>query len=127
MIDWDFSPVHLLGKTVYESCDLALPLDQEIPTQLVMQWNKWLTSSPYKITIPISIPLPDANINHADIDVFQDSSIIRTCTVSYAVVCQSLEYLAPPPPPPPPSFIKFLLKKYLQANLTVFFSRILFY
>ena len=100
MIDWDFSPVHLLGKTVYESCDLALPLDQEIPTQLVMQWNKWLTSSPYKITIPISIPLPDANINHADIDVFQDSSIIGTCTVSYAVVCPSLEYLAPPPPLP---------------------------
>ena len=62
------SPVHLLGKTVYQkSCELTLPCDQEVPTQLVKKWNKWLTSSPYKITIPRSIPLPDANINHTDI------------------------------------------------------------
>ena len=83
------SPVHLLGKIVYrESCELKLPWNQEIPTQLVKKWNKWSTSSSYKITIPRSIPLPDANINHADIHVFGDSSIMGTCAVTYAVVFQ---------------------------------------
>ena len=33
-------------------------------------------------------PLPDANINHADIHVFGDSSIMGTCAVAYAVVFQ---------------------------------------
>ena len=81
------SPVHLLGKIVYrESCELKLPWDQEIPTQLIKKSNKWLTSSPYKITIPRSIPLPDANINHADIHVFGDSSIMGTCAAAYAAV-----------------------------------------
>ena len=77
------SPVHLLGKTVYRGrCVLKLSWDQEIPTQLVEKWK----SSPYKITIPRSIPLPDANINHADIHVFGDSSIVETFAVVYAVV-----------------------------------------
>ena len=79
------SPVYLLGKIVYqESCELKLPCDEKIPTLLVKKWNKWLTSSPYKITIPRSITLPDANINHADIHVFGDSSIVGTC--AYALV-----------------------------------------
>ena len=83
------SPVHLLGTILYrESCELKLPWDQEIPTQLVKKWNKWLTSSPSKITIPRSIPLLDANINLADIHVFGDSSIMGTCAVAYAVVFQ---------------------------------------
>ena len=72
-----------------ESCELKLPWDQEIPIQLVKKWNKWLTSSPYKITIPGSLPLPDANTNHADIYVFGDSSIIGTRAVAYAVVFQA--------------------------------------
>ena len=83
------SPVHLLGKILYrESCELKLPWDQEIPTQLVKKWNKWLTSSPSKITIPRSRPLLDANINLADIHVFGDSSIMGTYAVVYAVVFQ---------------------------------------
>ena len=68
-----------MGKTVYEeSRELELTWDQEFPTQLVNQWNKWLTSSPYKITIPRSISLPDANKNHADIRIVADSSITGT-------------------------------------------------
>ena len=83
------SSVHLLGKMfTRESCELKLPWDQEIPRQLVKIWKKWLTSSPYKITIPRSIPLPNANINHADIQVFGNSSIMGTCAVDYAVVFQ---------------------------------------
>ena len=83
------SPLRLLGEIVYrESCELKLPWDQEIPTQLVKKWNKWLTSSPSKITIPRSIPLLDANINLADIHVFGDSSIMGTYAVVYAVVFQ---------------------------------------
>ena len=84
------SPVHLLGKIVYrESCELKLPWDQEIPTQLVKKWNKWLKPSTYKSTIPRSIPLPDANLNHTDIQVFGDSSIMRKCAVAYAVCLSS--------------------------------------
>ena len=71
--------------------ELKLPWDQEFPTPLVKKWNKWLTSSPYKITIPRSKPLPDANINHADIHVFGDSSIMGTCAVAYDVVFQQNE------------------------------------
>ena len=75
-----------MGKTVYqESRELKLTWDQEFPTQLVNQWNKWLTSSPYKITIPRSISLPDANKNHADIRIVADSSITGTCATAYAV------------------------------------------
>ena len=76
------SPVCLLGKIVYrESCELKLPWDEEIPTQLVKKWNKLLISLPFKITIPRLVPLPDANINLADIHVFGDSSIMGTCAV----------------------------------------------
>ena len=85
------SPVHQLGKIVYqESCELKLPWDQEIPTQLIKKWKKWLTSSPSKITIPRSIPLADVNINLADIHVIGDSSIMGTCAVAYAVVFQPI-------------------------------------
>ena len=83
------SLAHLLGKIVCcESCELKVPWDQEIPTQLVKKWNKWLTSSPYKTIIPTSIPLLDANISHGDIHVFGNSSIMVTCAVVYAVVFQ---------------------------------------
>ena len=83
------SPAYLLGKIVCcESCELKLSWDREIPTQLVKKWNKWLTSSPYKTTFPRSIPLLDANINHGDIHVFGNSSIMVTCAVVYAVVFQ---------------------------------------
>ena len=38
--------------------------------------------------MPRSIPLPYANITHADIHVFGDSSIMGACAVAYAVVVQ---------------------------------------
>ena len=75
-----------MGKTVYqENRELELTWDQEFRTQLVNQWNKWLTSSSYKITIPRSISLPDANKNHAYIRIVGDSSITGTCATVYAV------------------------------------------
>ena len=38
--------------------------------------------------MPRSIPLPDVNINHADIRVFGDANIMETCAVAYGVVFQ---------------------------------------
>ena len=37
------------------------------------------------------MPLPEENINHADIHVFGDSNIMGTCALSYPVVFQAKE------------------------------------
>ena len=73
----------------WELCELKLPWDKIIPSQVIKVWERWESTLPSKTKIPRSIPSPDTPSNAIDIHVFANSSVCSTCAAAYTVTYQS--------------------------------------
>ena len=86
------SPFLLAGKLIYRNiCDLKTGWDTIVPSEIKVQWLKWINNLENKIKIPRAIQDKSYSISHIDIHLFSDESINGVCSVAYAVVYQGNE------------------------------------
>ena len=84
------SPCTLVAKGIFcKICDEKIPLDKELPPEIVKIWLNWEKVLPRYIEIPRTITSIQEKIKEIEPHLFGDASIIGTSAVAFAVIKQS--------------------------------------